>query len=208
MANLHKSKSENCLLQLKVMLKKPADSATPAKKCRILNKIFSDPVRKKSYDLQALTLSSLPLLPKFVNNNYDNIKLLTYEGDLWLREMSRLKKPSWRKRRCVLLEDKLHCYETKKGVLTYSGLILRISEIVTLSIEESDCIKICDIDGRTRLFRCNSEDERNEWMTALLSAKAINLVKYHWAVSRSYYGSLLAHLYKPTKKKADEHSCT
>lgn len=179
MEKLHKSKSEICLSQFKdlkeTFLKKPLPSVP--KHCP-WKKILPGALRNKCFEPQTFNLSSTPILPIFINNNYSNIKLLTHEGDIWLRESSLFKKPAWRKKRFVLLEDKLHCYETKKGVVTYSGLILKMSQVISLALQDSDCIKISHIDGSTSLFRCNSTDERNSWLTALLAAKAANLLKY------------------------------
>ena len=179
MENLYKSKSDICLSQIKDLRGSLWNGSLPSvqKQC-LWKKILPDalPGRRKSFEPQAFTLS--PVLPSFMNNNYSDIKLLTHEGDLWLKEGSLFKKQTWRKKRFVLLEDKLHCYEAKKGVLLYSGLILKMSEVVSLALQDCDCIKICHTDGSTRLFRCSSVDERNAWLTALLAAKAANLLKY------------------------------
>lgn len=124
----------------------------------------------------SIALTSSSLLPTFSNNDYSNIKLLTHEGDLWLKESSLLK-TSWRKKHFILLEDKLHCYEIKKGVLIYSGVALRMSDVATLALEDTNCIKVCNRDGSTRLLRCKSMEERNVWLTALLGAKAVDWLR-------------------------------
>jgi len=180
MEKLKKSKSDICLSQLKDLkesLWKTPLSSVP-KQCMWKTIVPHSPAAKR-FEAKVSTLpASNTLLPSFINNNYSNVKLLTYEGDVLLKERSLFKKPTWRKKRLVLMEDKLHCYETKKGVHFYSGLILRMSEVISLTLQDSDSIKIAHIDGSTRLLRYTCVDERNAWLTALLAAKAVNLLKY------------------------------
>ena len=181
MEKLYRCKSDICLTQIKdlkdgreTLWKTPLRSER--KQCSWA-KILPDALGSRRVEPKASTLpATTTLLPTVINNNYSSIKLLTHEGDLWLKESSVFKKPTWRKKRFVLLEDKLHCYETKKGVLIYSGLSLRMAEVVSLSLQDSDCIKICHTDGNSRLFRCNSTNERDAWLTALLAAKAVHLL--------------------------------
>ena len=170
-SKLYKCKSDTCLSQVTDQKEGHRKSSTQTK--NYLRKFLPTALASKYIEHKpsiALTYSSL--LPTFRNNNYSNIKLLTHEGDLWLKESSLLK-TSWRKKHFILLEDKLHRYEIKKGVLIYSGIALRMSEVATLALEDTDCIKACNRDGSTRLFRCKSMEERNVWLTALLAAKAV-----------------------------------
>lgn len=180
MEKLHKSKSDICLSQIKdfkeTFIKTPL--RTEPKQC-LWTKTLPDALGSKRLQTRATTLpATTSLLPNFLNNNYSNVKLFTHEGDIWLREGSVFKKPVWRKKHFVLMEDKLHCYETKKGVLIYSGLALRMSEVNSLTLQDLDCIRICHSDGNTKLFRCASTDDRNKWLTALLAGKAVHLLRY------------------------------
>ena len=77
----------------------------------------------------------------------------------------------------MLLEDKLYCYEKRKEVLVFSEIIM-MSSVTSLTIQNSICIKISQVDGSIRMLRFSSTVVRNAWLTALLTAKAVNLLKY------------------------------
>ncbi|KAL9962346.1 hypothetical protein ACROYT_G031440, partial [Oculina patagonica] len=167
MENLYKSRSENCLSHVNETLWKTPPLVRRSRWKRIL------PASLKSKRLlPQVSLLSLSLM----NNNFSSL-ISSQEGDLWLRECALFKRPSWNKKRFVLLEDKLYCYENRKGVLAFSGIVM-VSDITSLTLQGTDCIKICNADGSSRVLRCPSEDVRNSWLTALLEAKAANLLKY------------------------------
>lgn len=166
MEKLYKSRSEICLSQVKETLwEKP-----PPKQCR-WRKILPGSLKSKW-----LVPHSPQELRCLMNTNLNRL-LSSQEGDLWLRECAMFKRPSWHKKHFVLLEDRLYCYENKKGVLAFSEIVM-MSDITSLTLQDSNCIKVCHADGSTRLLRCPSVDVRNTWLTALLAAKAANLLKY------------------------------
>ena len=168
MESLYKSRSEICLSQLRETLWK-----TPLlKRCR-WKKILPGGLESKWLLPQVSTLSV-----RLINHNFSSL-ISSHEGDLWLRECALLKRHSWNEKRFVLLEDKLYCYENRKGTLVLAG-ILMVSDITSLTLQSTDCIKICNADGSSRLLRCPSKEVRNSWLTALLEAKADNLLKYHY----------------------------
>lgn len=167
MEKLYKSRSETCLPRVKETLwKKP-----PLKKQCVWKKILPAALKSKW-----LLPQVSPLSLRLMNNNFSSL-ISSYEGDLWVRECTPFRRPSWNKKRFVLLEDKLYCYENRQGVLTFSGIVM-VSDITSLTLHNTDCLRVCHADGTSRLLRCPSEDVRNSWLTALLAAKAANLLKY------------------------------
>ena len=165
MEKLHKSRSETCLSQVsKTLWKKP-----PLKKQCVWRKILPASLRSKSFLTQVSPLS-------LMNNNFSGL-ISNYEGDLWLRQCAPFRRPSWNQKHFVLLEDKLYCYENRQGVLTFSGIV-PMSNITSLILHSTDCLRVCHADGSSCLLRCPSEDARNSWLAALLAAKAANLLKY------------------------------
>ena len=168
MEKLHKSRSETCLVRMNNALwKKPA----PLKKQCMWKKILPAALRSKSLAPQVS-----PLSLRLMNSNFSDF-IPNYEGDLWLRECAPFRRPSWTKKRFVLLEEKLYHYENRQGVLTLSGIVMA-SDITSLTLHSIDCLRICHGDGISHLLRCPSEDVRNSWLSALLAAKAANLLKY------------------------------
>lgn len=167
MEKLYKSRSETCLGRVNSALWK----TPPLKKQCVWKKILPAALRSKSPSPQVS-----PLSLRLINNNSSGLAS-NYEGDLWLKECAPLRRPSWNKKRFVLLKDKLYFYENRQGVLTLSG-ILMVSDIAALTLHSTDCLRICHADGSSRLLRSPSEDVRNSWLAALLAAKAANLLKY------------------------------
>lgn len=167
MEKLYKSRSETCLTRVNNSFwrKRP----TLKKQC-VWKKILPAALRSKSFPPQVS-----PLSLRLMNNNISFVS--NYEGDLWLRECAPFRRPSWSKKRFALMDDKLYCYENGQGAPTLSG-ILMVSDITSLSLHSTDCLRICQADGISRLLRCPSEDVRNSWLAALLAAKAANLLKY------------------------------
>lgn len=171
MENLYKSRSEICLSQVKETLWR-----TPPLNRRRWKTFFPRAAPKSKW-LSLPQLQVSPISLRLMNNNFSSLSSSQLEGDLWLKEGSLFRRPSWNKKRFVLIQDKLYCYENRKGVLVFSGIVM-VSDITSLTLHHNDCIKICHSDGRSRLLRCPSEDMRNSWLTALLEAKAANLLKY------------------------------
>ena len=166
MEKLFKSRSETCLSRMNETPWKRA----PLKKQCVWKKILPAALRSKS-----LLPQVSPLSLRLMNNNYRGL-ISSYEGDLWLRECAPFKRPSWNKKRFVLLEDKLYCYESRQGVLIFSGIVM-VSDITSLTLHSTDSLRVCHADRSSFLLRCPSEDVRNSWLAALLAAKAANLLR-------------------------------
>ena len=142
-------------------------------------KFWKEPLPKKKKLTKGK--SYLPHSPpsyRFINNNFGSL-VSSQEGDFCrLKECAVFRRrPSWHRRRFVLLEDKLYCYEKREEVLVFSEIIM-MSSVTSLTVQNSICIKISQVDGSIRMLRFSSTEVRNAWLTALLTAKAVNLLKY------------------------------
>ena len=143
-------------------------------------KFWKEPLPKQKKKLTK-GKSYLPYSPpsyRFINNNFGSL-VSSQEGDFCrLKECAVFRRrPSWHRRRFVLLEDKLYCYEKREEVLVFSEIIM-MSSVTSLTIQNSMCIKISQVDGSIRMLRFSSTEVRNAWLTALLTAKAVDLLKY------------------------------
>ena len=143
-------------------------------------KFWKEPLPKQKKKLTK-GKSYLPYSPpsyRFINNNFGSL-VSSQEGDFCrLKECAVFRRrPNWHRRRFVLLEDKLCCYEKREEVLVFSEIIM-MSNVTSLTVQNSICIKISQVDGSIRMLRFSSAEVRNAWLTALLTAKAVNLLKY------------------------------
>ena len=143
-------------------------------------KFWKEPLPKQKKKLTK-GKSYLPYSPpsyRFINNNFGSL-VSSQEGDFCrLKECAVIRRrPSWHRRRFVQLEDKLYCSEKREEVLVFSEIIM-MSNVTSLTVQNSICIKISQVDGSIRMLRFSSSEVRNAWLTALLTAKAVNLLKY------------------------------
>ena len=169
MEKLYKSRSETCLSRINETLRK----RPPLKKQCAWKKIL--PAALAALRSKSLLPQVSPLSLRLMNNNFRGL-ISSFEGDLWLRECAPFRRPSWNKKHFVLLEDKLYCHENRQGVLTFSGIVM-VSDITSLTLHSTDCLRVCHADGSSCLLRCPSEVVRNSWLAALLAAKAANLLE-------------------------------
>ena len=160
MEKLYKTRSETCLWQVNP-------------------KFWKEPLPKKKKLTKGK--SYLPYSPpsyRFINNNFGSL-VSSQEGDFCrLKECAVFRRrPSWHRRRFVLLEDELYCYEKREEALVFSEITM-MSNVMSLTVQNSICLKISQVDGSIRMLRFSSAEVRNAWLTALLTAKAVNLLKY------------------------------
>lgn len=111
-------------------------------------------------------------------SNYSNIK----EGYLWqLRDGFGFR---WKKNYLVLSEEGM-MFMKKKGNKTKPYKIVHILDVVSLMLEDFTGIRRTKTFGmrlqakaetRSLLLRCRTEDERNEWITAVLTAKSASII--------------------------------
>ena len=80
-------------------------------------------------------------------------------------------------------EDKLYLLK-EKNEESVSAKIIRILDIVSLMAEDFGFrrkkfgLRLLANNKESYVVSCNSEDERNDWITAVLTAKSCSLVKY------------------------------
>ena len=125
MEKLYKARCETCLSQVKP-------------------KFWNKPLPKQKKKLTK-GKSHLPYSPpsyRFINSNFSSL-VSSQEGDFCrLKECAVFRRrPSLHKRRFVLLEDKLYCYEKRKEVLVFSEIVI-MSNVTSLTVQNSICIKI------------------------------------------------------------------
>lgn len=95
-SKIYRCKSDICLSQITDQKEDHWKRSTQTK--NYLRKFLPTALASKCIEPKpSIALTSSSLLPTFSNNDYSNIKLLTHEGDLWLKESSLLK-TSWRKK--------------------------------------------------------------------------------------------------------------
>lgn len=113
----------------------------------------------------------------------------TKEGFLCVQSLSDVNR-TWKLRYVMLFHDKLCYMKPLKAALDRSSgsmdlNVIHISDILSmkisshcklLNIADSDTFYVKTEHART-LFRCKNEEERDKWMTALLTAKSADIMK-------------------------------
>ena len=99
------------------------------------------------------------------------------EGYTWKRSFAApLRK--WKKRYFVLSWENLYIFKDKSDA---SHKIVRILDIVSLMIEDFGlqrkefCLRLRETNRESYLLKFCTENERNDWMTAVLTAKSVFL---------------------------------
>lgn len=117
------------------------------------------------------------------NDDFDNSSFIK-EGYLWkMRNGFAPRICRWKKRYLVLSEEGI-LFLKKKGNIESPFKIVRIFDVVSLMLEDFTGIRTkafgirlqAKAERETLLLRCRSEDERNDWITAVLTAKSASLV--------------------------------
>lgn len=103
------------------------------------------------------------------------------DGFLWIQSFTPMKR-NWKLRYVMLLEEKL-CYLKElrdKSPKPAEWKVIKIADIVSVKISSehiSDSDTFCVKTSHSKiLFRCNNPDDRDKWMTALLTAKSSSML--------------------------------
>ena len=115
------------------------------------------------------------------------------DGFLWMQSSPHINK-SWKLRYIMLLEEKLCYLKEKRDKMNLQvsqaaeWKMIKISDIVSLKVStdgathhdpvqpETDIFHIKTPHSKY-LFKCRNQDERDNWMAAILTAKSSSLVK-------------------------------
>lgn len=118
------------------------------------------------------------------------------EGFLWVQQSPGHFNKSWKLRYALLFSEKL-CYMKPKqasddisGSLDYT--VIKFSDIVSVKVNnelhevsESETFVIKTTNNKT-LFRCRNQEDRDEWMVSLLTAKSSSMIKEAIAKKESW----------------------
>lgn len=115
---------------------------------------------------------------KFTSNQDPLIK----EGYIWKQSKSTPLNRRWKRRYFILSEDKLYLLK-EKSEESVSAKIIRILDIVSLMAEDFGFrrkkfgLRLRANNKESYIVSCSSEAERNDWITAVLTAKSYSLVE-------------------------------
>lgn len=115
---------------------------------------------------------------KFASNEDSSIK----EGYIWKQSKFTPLKCRWKKRYFILSGDKLY-FLKEKSEESVSAKIIRILDIVSLMAEDFGFrrkkfgLRLRANNKEWFVLSCRSETERNDWITAVLTAKSYSLVE-------------------------------
>lgn len=116
---------------------------------------------------------------KFTSNEDPLIK----EGYIWKQSKSTPLKRRWKRRYFILSEDKLYLLK-EKSEESVSAKIIRILDIVSLMTEDFGFrrkkfgLRLRANNKESYIVSCSTEAERNDWITAVLTAKSYSLVEH------------------------------
>lgn len=116
---------------------------------------------------------------KFASNEDSSIK----EGYIWKQSKFTPLKRRWKKRYFILSGDKLY-FLKEKSEESVSAKIIRILDIVSLMAEDFGFrrkkfgLRLRANNKEWFVLSCRSETERNDWITAVLTAKSYSLVEH------------------------------
>lgn len=105
------------------------------------------------------------------------------EGYIWKQSKYTPLKRRWKKRYFILSGDKLY-FLKEKSEKSVSVKIIRILDIVSLMAEDFGFrrktfgLRLRANNKESLIVSCKSEAERNDWITAVLTAKSYSLVEH------------------------------
>ena len=108
---------------------------------------------------------------------------LIKEGYIWKQSKSTPWKRRWKRRYFILSGDKLY-FLKEKSEESVSAKIVRILDIVSMMVEDFGFrrkkfgLRLRANNKESYIVSCNSEAERNDWITAVLTAKSYSLVEH------------------------------
>ena len=107
------------------------------------------------------------------------------QGDMLLQRPSLFKRSEWHKHSFVLCEDKFYFFNKQRPTTFADGGVVSIPNLTSLKAQELRdskgearfCMQMCMQGLEPFMFQCETEEERNTWLTALLATKAMSLLK-------------------------------
>lgn len=108
---------------------------------------------------------------------------LIKEGYIWKQSKSTPWKRRWKRRYFILSGDKLY-FLKEKSEESVSAKIVRVLDIVSMMVEDFGFrrkkfgLRLRANNKESYIVSCNSEAERNDWITAVLTAKSYSLVEH------------------------------
>ena len=131
----------------------------------------------KSFGKGKEAIQRVPLCRRKADSPFVKIK----DGFLWIQNSAHMKR-NWKLRYVMLLEEKL-CYMKElrdKNPQSAEWKVIKIADIVSVKISSehiSDSDTFCVKTSHSKiLFRCSNPDDRDKWMTALLTAKSFSIM--------------------------------
>lgn len=121
--------------------------------------------------------------PGYCENFTSKEDPLIKEGYIWKQSKSTPWKRRWKRRYFILSGDKL-LFLKEKSEESVSAKIVRILDIVSMMVEDFGFrrkkfgLRLRANNKESYIVSCNSEAERNDWITAVLTAKSYSLVEH------------------------------